>query len=59
MEVIVRRTKFDLNKAEDRAHILEGFRIALDHIDRIISIIRGSSNDEEALNTLMSEFSFL
>ena len=58
MEVIVRRTKFDLSKAEDRAHILEGFRIALDHIDRIISIIRGSSNDEEALNNLISEFSF-
>ena len=58
VEVIVRRTQFDLNKAEDRAHILEGFRIALDHIDRIIAIIRGSSNDEEALNNLISEFSF-
>ena len=57
VEVIVRRTQFDLNKAEDRAHILEGLRIALDHIDRIIAIIRGSSNDEEALNSLMSEFS--
>lgn len=57
VEVIVRRTKFDLDKAEDRAHILEGLRIALDHIDRIIAIIRGSSNDEEALNSLMSEFS--
>ena len=57
VEVIVRRTKFDLDKAEDRAHILEGLRIALDHIDRIIAIIRGSSNDEEALNALMSEFS--
>lgn len=57
VEVIVRRTKFDLNKAEDRAHILEGLRIALDHIDRTIAIIRGSSNDEEALNALMSEFS--
>ena len=40
-----------------RAHILEGLRIALDHIDRIIAIIRGSSTDEEALNSLMSEFS--
>lgn len=57
VEVIVRRTQFDLNKAEDRAHILEGLRIALDHIDRIIAIIRGSSTDEEALNSLMSEFS--
>ena len=57
VEVIVRRTQFDLNKAEDRAHILEGLRIALEHIDRIIAIIRGSSTDEEALNSLMSEFS--
>ena len=57
VEVIVRRTQFDLNKAEDRAHILEGLRIALDNIDRIIAIIRGSSTDEEALNSLMSEFS--
>lgn len=57
VEVIVRRTQFDLNKAEDRAHILEGLRIALDYIDRIIAIIRGSSTDEEALNSLMSEFS--
>ena len=57
VEVIVRRTQFDLNKAEDRAHILEGLHIALDHIDRIIAIIRGSSTDEEALNSLMSEFS--
>ncbi|MEE1237667.1 MAG: DNA gyrase subunit A [Turicibacter sp.] len=57
VEVIVRRTQFDLNKAEDRAHILEGLRIALDHIDRIIAIIRGSSTDDEALNSLMSEFS--
>ena len=57
VEVIVRSTNFDLDKAEDRAHILEGLRIALDHIDRIIAIIRGSSNDEEALNSLMSEFS--
>ena len=56
VEVIVRRTQFDLNKAEDRAHILEGLRIALDHIDRIIAIIRGSSTDDEALNSLMSEF---
>ena len=57
VEVIVRRTQFDLNKAEDRAHILVGLRIALDHIDLFIAIIRGSSTDEEALNSLMSEFS--
>ena len=41
-EVIVRRTKYDLEKAEDRAHILEGLRIALDHIDEIIALIRAS-----------------
>ncbi len=58
VEVIERRTRFDLKKAEERAHILEGFRIALDHIDRIIAIIRGSNNDESALNNLMTEFSF-
>ena len=58
VEVVERRTRFDLKKAEDRAHILEGFRIALDHIDRIIAIIRGSSNDENALNNLMTEFNF-
>jgi len=58
VEVTIRRTQFDLDKAEDRAHILEGLRIALDHIDRIISIIRGSSNDEAALNNLIEEFSF-
>ena len=57
-EVVTRRTKFELNKAEARAHILEGFRIALDHIDRIIAIIRGSATDEIALNGLIDEFSF-
>ena len=47
-EVVVRRTKFDLKKAQARAHILEGLRIALDNIDRIISLIRGSQTTEEA-----------
>ncbi len=54
--VIRRRTEFDLNKARERAHILEGLRIALDNIDRIITLIRGSKNDEEAMNGLMTEF---
>ena len=58
VEVIVRRTKFDLEKAEARAHILEGFRTALDHIDQIIRIIRSSANDEIALHSLIETFSF-
>ena len=56
VEVTTRRTRFDLKKAEDRAHILEGFRIALDHIDAIIALIRSSRNDEEAINGLMEQF---
>lgn len=55
-EIITRRTQYDLNKAEDRAHILEGLRIALDHIDAVIKLIRGSKNVEEARNGLISEF---
>ena len=55
--VIVRRTKFELQKAEARAHILEGLRIALDHIEEIISIIRGSRNGDEAKPQLMEHFS--
>jgi DNA gyrase subunit A len=54
--VIRRRTQYDLTKAKERAHILEGLRIALDNIDRIITLIRASKNDEEATNGLMSEF---
>lgn len=56
IEVTTRRTRFDLKKAEDRAHILEGFRIALDHIDAIIALIRASRNDEEAINGMMTRF---
>ena len=56
IEVTTRRTRFDLKKAEDRAHILEGFRIALDHIDAIIALIRVSRNDEEAMQGLMEQF---
>ena len=54
--VITRRTKFELRKAEDRAHILEGLRIALDHIDEIISIIRSSRSGDEAKPILMERF---
>ncbi|BDV09324.1 MULTISPECIES: DNA gyrase subunit A [Enterococcus] len=57
-EVITRRTIFDKNKAEARAHILEGLRIALDHIDEIIAIIRGSQSDDEAKATLIERFEF-
>lgn len=56
IEVIRRRTEYDLRKAEARAHILEGLRIALDHIDEIIALIRGSKNDEEAREGLISRF---
>lgn len=55
-DVVTRRTKFDLAKAEARAHILEGLRIALDHIDEIIALIRASRDDETARNGLMSHF---
>ena len=55
-EVVTRRVNFDLRRAEARAHILEGYRIALDNIDRIIAIIRGSQTDEIALNAMMDEF---
>lgn len=55
-EVIVRRTKFELKKAEERAHILEGFLIALDHLDEVISLIRNSSTPEIAKEGLMTSF---
>ncbi|WP_101773725.1 DNA gyrase subunit A [Peptostreptococcus faecalis] len=57
-DVITRRTTFDLNKAKARAHILEGLKIALDNIDRVISIIRGSKNGQVAKERLIEEFSF-
>ncbi|MGX6994401.1 DNA gyrase subunit A [Pediococcus acidilactici] len=56
-EVVRRRTEFDLKKAEARAHILEGLRIALDHIDEIIAIIRGSQTAEVAKDQLMNNYS--
>ncbi len=57
-EVVERRTLFDLDKAKRRAHILEGFRIALDSIDEIIKLIKSSSDANIAKDRLMSEFSF-
>ena len=55
-EVIIRRTKFDLDVAEKRVHILEGLKIALDNIDAVIKLIRGSQSDEDARNGLMKNF---
>lgn len=56
IDVTVRRTRFELKKAEDRAHILEGLKIALDHIDAIISLIRSSKDTSIAMNGLMENF---
>lgn len=55
-EIIYRRTKFELDKAANRAHILEGLKIALDHIDEIIKIIKTSKSDELAKETMMNKF---
>jgi DNA gyrase subunit A len=55
-EVVVRRTKFELRKAEERAHILEGLIIASDYIDKVIALIRSSSNADEAKEKLIKEF---
>ena len=55
-EVVTRRTKYNLKKAQDRAHILEGLRIALDHIDEIIKLIRESQSDAEAMEGLQNHF---
>jgi DNA gyrase subunit A len=55
-EVVTRRTKFELQKAEERAHILEGFRIALDNIDAVVKIIRGADDREDAKKKLMDKF---
>ena len=56
LEVIVKRTKYDLKKAKERAHILEGILIALDHLDEVIALIRASKNVDEAKEGLMSTF---
>ncbi|MBK9177846.1 MAG: DNA gyrase subunit A [Flavobacteriales bacterium] len=55
-DVVVRRTKFDLRKAEERAHILEGLLIALDHLDAVIALIRGSQTPDEAREGLIASF---
>ena len=57
-DVVTRRTKYDLNKAEERAHILEGLLKALDHIDEVIKIIRGSANVQAAKAQLMERLIF-
>lgn len=57
-DVITRRTRYDLNKAEARAHIVEGLRKAIDHLDQVIKIIRSSQNAEMAKQGLIAEFSF-
>ncbi|MEG0978194.1 MAG: DNA gyrase subunit A [Bacilli bacterium] len=54
--VIIRRTQFELEKAKSRAHILEGLKIALDHIDAIIALIRSSKTDDEALHNLINNY---
>ena len=56
-DVVTRRTKYDLNKAEERAHILQGLLTALDHIDEVINIIRSSKTTPEAKERLMERFS--
>ncbi len=56
-EVVIRRTRFELKKAEERAHILEGLKIALDNIDEVIKIIRGSKDPDEAAKKLIKRFS--
>ena len=55
-EVVIRRTRYDLEKAEARAHILEGLRIAIDNIDEVVALIRASANPEEARNALIERF---
>ncbi len=57
-EVVTRRARYDLQKAKDRAHILEGLKKALDHIDEVIKIIRAASNREEAATNLIKKFKF-
>ena len=56
MEVVIRRAQFELRKAEERAHILEGYLIALDHLDEVIQLIRNAANPEIAREGLMSQF---
>ena len=55
-EIIIRRTRYDIRKAEERAHILEGLKIALDNIDAVVQLIRASKSDQEAKDGLMAKF---
>ncbi|HEY1428813.1 MAG TPA: DNA gyrase subunit A [Candidatus Tumulicola sp.] len=55
-DVVTKRTRYDLRKAEERAHLLEGYRIALDHIDEVIEIVRGSQTTDEAKKRLSARF---
>lgn len=55
-DVVIRRTKFELRKAEEKAHILEGLKIALDHLDKIIALIRASKTPEQARTNLMTDY---
>jgi len=57
-DVVTRRTRYELNEAEKRAHILEGLKRAIDNIDEVIEIIRGSASSDDARNSLMSRFAF-
>ena len=57
-EIIINRTKFELDQAEARSHILEGLKIALENIDKVISIIRGSKDPESAKSSLIEAYSF-
>ncbi len=57
-EIVVRRTEYDLNKAKDRAHILEGYKIALDNLDEVIKLIRASDSPSDAKEALMERFEF-
>ena len=55
-EIIIRRTKYDLGKAEERVHILNGYKIALENIDDVVQIIKNSKSDDQAKQTLMDRF---
>ena len=56
MEIVQKRTLYDLRKSEERAHILEGLKIALDNIDEVVALIKGSANADEAKQGLIEDF---
>ena len=55
-DIVVKRTRYDLKKAEERAHLLEGLKIALDHLDRVVALIRGAASPAEAKAALVQQF---